>query len=190
MTRSIEEDVLLLRTQLDELINTLADRDAMHFRPVEWDGLDQAQARDEWDRLIGFVDWLVDRYGVAETVPACWFRHTAMLEELSALHAAWLGAYLDPHAPADAGVAWHDSLERVLQRLREWDRTGCAGGTHREDVPPPGCPAQVVDRGRFVDDDVASRPEPPDDGDPPVDLDRDGEGDDGGDDPPVTLRLL
>lgn len=185
MTRNIEEEVLLLRTQLDELFATLADRDAMHFRPVEWDSLDRAQARDEWDRLIGFVDWLVGRYGVAETVPPCWYRHPAIVEELSALHAAWLGAYLDPHAPADAGVAWHDSLERVLQRLREWDRTGCAGGSHRDDVPLPA-ERHAADRTQFIDADLDARPEPADDRGnglaAPAESDEDGG--------PSTLRLL
>jgi len=186
VTRNVEEELLLLRTQLDELFATLADRDTMHFRPVEWDSLDRADARDEWDRLVGFVDWLIDRYGVAETVPGCWYRHPAILEELSALHAAWLGAYLDPHAPADSGVAWHDSLERVLQRLREWDRTGCAGGTHRDHVPLPAAAGQLADRAGFIDADVTARPEPPDDDAAGSDTATDPHGDD---DQP-TLRLL
>jgi len=186
MTRSLEEDVLLLRAQLDQLVTSLADRETVQFRAVDWDSLDRVQAREEWERLLGFVDWLVDRYGIAETVPACWYRHTSMLEELSALHAAWLGAYLDPHALADAGVVWHDSLERVLLRLREWDRTGCAGGTHRDEVPLPGFPQQDEDRSRFVDADIDSRPEPPDDTDTDFTMSMDV---DAGEDPP-PLRLI
>ena len=159
MTRDLDEEVLLLRNQMDELIRSLAEREAFHFRPVEWGSLDRDQAREEWDRITEFADWLVERYGIAETVPACWYRHPPLLEELSALHAAWLGAYVDPDAVADAGVAWHDNLEKVLQRVREWDRTGCAGGTHRDDIPLR-VGEQDMDRRRHIDADVDARPEP------------------------------
>lgn len=187
MTRDLHEEVLLLRNQMDDLIRSLAEREAFHFRPVEWGSLDRDQAREQWDRIAEFADWLVERYGIAETLPACWYRHPPLLEELSALHAAWLGAYVDPNAAADAGIAWHDSLGRVLQRVHEWDRTGCAGGTHRDDVPLPSTARQREERLRFIADDVDARHEPPSDdtahADPPM---RDYRSDD---DPP-TLRLI
>ncbi len=143
MTRSVDEEILLLRHQVDELVRVLADRDATAFRPVEWGSLDREQANEEWQRLAGFVDWLVDHYGLAETIPACWYRHPPLLEELSALHAAWLGSYLDPAAPADAGIAWHDNLEKVLHRIREWDRTRLRRRNPPRRHPAPRRPAPV-----------------------------------------------
>jgi hypothetical protein len=129
------------------------------FRPVDWDGLDQEQATRHWACLAGFVDEIVERYGLTETIPACWYAHPAMREELSALHIAWTAAYTDPRAPADAGLTWHDQLDRVLTRLREWDRGGCATGTHRPDHPSGDDPASA-DRRAAIDRDIAARPPP------------------------------
>lgn len=157
-TRSLAEEVEILRRQLDGLLQRFDDREAHEFPPVDWSSLDREQARDEWDRLTQFVDWLVHRYGLAETVPACWYRHPPMLEELSALRTGWFGAYVDPVADADAGLAWHENLEKVLLRIREWDRTGCAAGTHRDDHPLP-CTSSD-DRRAFIDEDIEARPEP------------------------------
>src|SRR5207245_238919 len=53
-------------------------------------------ARDALKAMVPWVDWLVGRYGLAHVVPPCWWAHEAMVEELSALVAAWLGAYENP----------------------------------------------------------------------------------------------
>jgi hypothetical protein len=53
------------------------------------------------------------------------------------LRTAWVGAYLDPKARLDQPADWHDLLERTLDRIRAWDRSGCADGTHRPDQPLP-----------------------------------------------------
>lgn len=170
MTRSVEEDLLLLRRQVEGLVADLAARAATSFRPVEWRSLDRETAREEWQRLTEFVDRLTGRYGLTEAVPACWYRHPPLVEELSALHAAWLGAYLDPAAAADAGVAWHDNLDNVLERIREWDRAGCAGGTHHDDYEAlPTAPDAIDDRRAFIDADLARRPPAPSDTANPVD---------------------
>src|ERR1700761_5306113 len=39
---------------------------------------------------------------------ACWYLHRDILDELTALRAAWFAAYRDPAAPATAAVEWHD----------------------------------------------------------------------------------
>jgi hypothetical protein len=52
---------------------------------------------------------------------------------LSALRTAWIGAYLDPQARLDDPVRWHELLIGTLDRIRNWDRRGCADGTHRLD---------------------------------------------------------
>jgi hypothetical protein len=46
-------------------------------------------------------------------------------------------AYLDPQARRDEPLHWHDALDRTLARLHDWDRRGCADGSHRPDCPPP-----------------------------------------------------
>jgi len=70
--------------------------------------------------------------------------------------------------------------------MREWDRTGCAGGTHRDHVPLPAAAGQLADRAGFIDADVAARPEPPDDDAAGADSATDPDGDDD----QRALRLL
>jgi hypothetical protein len=135
MELSLTDEVLLLRAQVDFLLERATDQPAMTQRPVDWTALDADAAAQHWQHLTSWVDWLREHYQLREAVPACWYAHPPLLEELSALQASWHGAYLDPDARAGDGSAWHDLLERTLQRLRGWDRTGCADGTHRPDLP-------------------------------------------------------
>ncbi|HWA66464.1 MAG TPA: hypothetical protein VG899_08865 [Mycobacteriales bacterium] len=84
--------------------------------------------------LAKWVDWLSARYTLDDTIPTCWYRHGAMVDELDALRAAWTAAYLDPHArPIDA-TYWLESLDRAVMRLHIWDRYGCTAGTHQDDT--------------------------------------------------------
>jgi hypothetical protein len=106
-------------------------------RANAWHTLTLRETGHAWDVLTEWVDWLLDRYCVDDTVPDCWYRHGAMTDELDALRAAWVAAYLDPHArPFDAAY-WHDLLDRALTRLRNWDRYGCSSGTHHDDTSTP-----------------------------------------------------
>jgi hypothetical protein len=168
--RTLDEEVVLLRGEVEALKRWVADVEGLDIHPVDWSSLDREEAEEEWAQLTEFVDWLTDRYGIGETVPPCWFAHPPMLEELSALRAAWLGVYLNPTASADAGVGWHDNLEKVLLRIREWDRCACGGGTHRDDLPVPGDPDSTDARDRYIAADMESRLDPPaPDGPPPSD---------------------
>jgi len=161
---NVAEELTLLRAQVDYLLERLVDAEGLGATPIAWCSLDRDQAREEWAALAGWVDWLVDRYGLSERIPACWYRHGAVLEELAALRVAWLGAYESPNARASDGVAWHDMLDRVLIRMREWDRCGCVHGTHRDDVDP-AVDRDAMTRSAFIRADVetraASRPQSP-----------------------------
>ena len=156
---NVAEELTLLRAQVDYLLERLADADGLGATPIAWCSLDREQAREEWAALAGWVDWMVDRYGLAEQIPTCWYRHPALLEELAALRTAWLGAYEAPNARASDGVAWHDMLDRVRVRVREWDRCGCAHGTHRDDVET-GDVRDVPARSAFIRADIDTRPAP------------------------------
>lgn len=107
-------------------------------RPIRWDDLEpQAHAAALHD-LADWVRWLVVRYAMDQRdVPLCWYRHGALVEELSALRGAWQIAY-DPTQPATAAVDWHATLAYGRQRLREWAaRTGCRQREHRPDSIEP-----------------------------------------------------
>ena len=160
---SVAEDVALLRAQVDYLLERLTDAEGLGATPIAWCSLDREQAREEWALLAGWVDWLIGRYGLAERIPGCWYRHGPMHEELSTLRVAWLGAYEAPNARPFDGVSWHDMLDRVLVRLREWDRCGCARGTHRDDVTASDDGAALQERSAYIRADVQTRsaPRPP-----------------------------
>lgn len=137
MSLSLEDEILLLRAQVDYLLEQVADRPDLTERPVNWAVLGQSAAAEQWQLLTDWTDWLRDRYQLHETLPACWFAHGAMVEELTALRSAWTGAFLSPNASSAEPALWHDLLDRVRHRLRAWDRNGCADGVHRSDLLLP-----------------------------------------------------
>ena len=62
-----------------------------------------------------------------------WPRHVygRLVEELSALHLAWEGAFATT-AQADAPLAWHERFTLARARLADWvSKTGCRPGAHR-----------------------------------------------------------
>ncbi|WP_436528248.1 hypothetical protein [Actinoplanes sp. HUAS TT8] len=100
--------------------------------PLRWRDLDRDAAAQVWAWLIDWVDWLVDRYEIAEEIPACWYRHGPLLEELTALAAGWHTAYHD-QARGDEPLIWHERLARARERLRGWDDfTRCRNGEHTD----------------------------------------------------------
>jgi hypothetical protein len=126
-------------------------------RANAWHTLTTREAGHAWDALTEWVDWLLDRYGLDDTIPDCWYQHGAMTDELDALHAAWIAAYLDDHArPIDAAF-WHDLLDRALTRLRNWDRYGCNTGTHHDDTPAPSDPVARQARTDYLQTEINAR---------------------------------
>lgn len=90
----------------------------------------------EQDALFGWledwVNWAVDRYELDyRTIPPCWACHGALVEELSALHSAWITVF-QPSSRGDAPMAWHDGFAKARLRLGDWvARSGCRPGEHR-----------------------------------------------------------
>lgn len=135
--------------------------DALHRRlaatpkdgPWAWAALGTARRRELLLQLRDWVDWLITRYDLraeTQTIPPCWHRHPAGVEELTALMVAWQGAYsADEAAPSDALIGWHDrwlwpTLARLNDQLRVWAK--CTGGTHQPARPAP----QVTDDADFA----------------------------------------
>lgn len=84
------------------------------------------------EELNLWIDWLTDRYRLDHrTVPDCWHDHPELLEELSALHLAWQGAFATSASP-DAPLRWHEQFAAAINRLTDWvARTGCRPDGHR-----------------------------------------------------------
>lgn len=162
MSLSLEDEILLLRAQVDYLLERVADRPDLSERPVNWATLSRPDAAQQWQVLTGWTRWLRDRYQLHEHIPACWFAHGAMVEELTALRSAWTSAFLSADAAPGDPALWHDLLDRTRYRIRAWDRNGCADGQHRADLDvADDTDHQLHDR--TLHDDLALRP---DEGDP------------------------
>ncbi|MGO8862456.1 MAG: hypothetical protein ACLQRH_17090 [Acidimicrobiales bacterium] len=87
--------------------------------------------------LAEWVDSLMARYAAAgDWLRPCWWRHGFVIEELAALHTAWLGVY-DARQPVDsaAGIRWHDEAERCRDRVRRTIAAGpaCSAVSHKPD---------------------------------------------------------
>ncbi|MFI6129439.1 hypothetical protein [Micromonospora sp. NPDC051141] len=94
-----------------------------------WRGLDADAARQLWAWLVTWTRWLVDRYGLAQDLGACWPAHPALVEELTALSVSWHHAYSGKADP-DAPLRWHEALHRARHRWQAWDSTRCRHGHH------------------------------------------------------------
>lgn len=102
-----------------------------------WPRLSLDQADHALRALSNWVEWLVGRYSLDHrTIPPCWHKHGALVEELSALHSLWQACYHSDAAPADP-ANFHQHLNLALMRLRDWAvRRDCKPGHHRDDQPP------------------------------------------------------
>jgi hypothetical protein len=167
--RQVAADLAQLREDLDYLLlllePSLAGAAASTVNPAAstaptsgvahvWRTLTPTEAAHAWDSLTGWVDWLVDRYSLDDTLPGCWYRHGPMVDELDALRASWVAAYLEPAARPTDSAYWLDLLHRTLDRIVDWDRYGCAAGTHHDDSSPSSDPRhdrQVRDDFVFAD---------------------------------------
>lgn len=101
-----------------------ADRDGssepLGAEVVNWRELTPSEAPAVWAALRDWVEWLTARYNVPVTlIPDCWWRHGGLVEELSALHTAWVAAY----DTVDAGYGPIGWLERFQTATERW-RTG------------------------------------------------------------------
>jgi hypothetical protein len=126
-----------------------------------WHALTRREAAGAWTTLTTWVDWLTDRYQLTDTLPGCWYRHGALIEELDALRAAWTNAYLTAKPPSAEAATWHQHLARTLARIHGWDRYGCASGTHRDDLPLPTDEPGRAARDAYLSADIHTHTDPP-----------------------------
>ncbi len=107
-----------LGTRLDDLttlVRELAERQAAQTRGervIWWPDLPAGQERTAALRLLrAWVDDVLRGHHpelARDSLQACWHRHHDVLDELTALHAAWHAAYRGKAAPATAAIEWHD----------------------------------------------------------------------------------
>ncbi|MGO4535185.1 hypothetical protein [Leifsonia sp. 2MCAF36] len=141
---------------LDDLVASLAEEwedqpprqspGMLGIRAINWRTLEDGDAPPVWTDLQDWVAWFTHRYNIAtRKIPPCWFKHGALVEELSALHTAWLVSY----DSLDAGygpIGWHERLAVAIPRLATWYNGECHNG-HTE-LPQTGddaVPAEWAD---------------------------------------------
>jgi hypothetical protein len=108
--------------------------------PTLFPTLTAEEAAEELEYLRGWVEALLARYPhlFPEAVPACWYRHPAHVEALSALYDYERACYGNAALPTDA-VRWHRAFRDIEERLRAWTAAaGCSTNAHR---PPDVAPA-------------------------------------------------
>lgn len=97
-------------------------------RVVNWRELDDNQARAEWVALRSWVEWMTVRYNIpVSMVPACWWQHPALVEELSALHSAHEAAF-DERDTGFGPVNWHERFATAQTRLSRAYSGSCSDG--------------------------------------------------------------
>jgi hypothetical protein len=101
---------------------------------VDWQTLADADAPAAWNALREWVEWFTVRYDIpVSTVPACWFRHSHLVDELSALYAAHLVAF-DASDTGFGPIRWHERLSEARPRLGLAYYSQCSDG-HRSHAP-------------------------------------------------------
>jgi uncharacterized coiled-coil protein SlyX len=139
-----------LNSRLDDLttlVGELAGRQAAEARgerAIWWPDLSAGPERTAALRLLGaWVDDVLRGHHpelVNDSLQPCWDRHEDVLDELTALHAAWHAAYRGKAAPATAAIEWHDRwLPGCLARCKvALKARPCDTGGHQS---PPGTEA-------------------------------------------------
>jgi len=100
---------------------------------VRWRDLDTVTASEELERLADWISWIAARYGLDhKVIPACWAKHGALVEELSALRTFWESCFQDDSGPSEP-LAFHRDFTLALRRLRDWTSSlGCTRTVHRD----------------------------------------------------------
>lgn len=107
-----------------------------------YDALERYTRDDERrDTLMNFVPWLTARYAAADTVPECWAKHPAVVDEMIDLFAQWFTC--QPGFPALVDAA----LDRVKRR---WVGQGCVTGTHQDHLEPTWVEKATETQGREI----------------------------------------
>ena len=127
-----------------------------------WHRMDRDRAATLWVELAEWVQWLRATYQFTQGhFPACWYRHTAVREELTALMAAHKAAYADdagPGAYRSDMTAWHThEFWPFMNRLKSIGNF--ADCTAEQCHYKPRVVVTVPGLEEYIADDLEDRPE-------------------------------
>jgi len=109
--------IAALESRLDDLTTLARERAERQpagtgGRAIWWPDLPAGQQRTA--ALCQLRAWVDDVLRArhpklaSDSLPPCWDRHDDVVDELTALQAAWQAAYRDTAAPATAAIEWHE----------------------------------------------------------------------------------
>jgi hypothetical protein len=164
-----DQDVTTVQRRLDDLAETVSEVDTLraevaavaevadniatgqgHGAASWWPDLATGESRARaLESLAIWVDEVLRARHpeMYNRLGACWYQHSDVLDELTALRAAWYAAYRDPAAPATAAMEWHDRwLPGAMRRCRATIRARGCRGRHEKAAPAT---APFMDRQDF-----------------------------------------
>lgn len=134
----LSERVKLLEEQLSAgATSDRSDTDSARERavgePVRWHDLDAEERAVLWPQFVAWVIWAADRYEMTtDQLPRqCWWKHGAVVEELSALWTSHASAYASGEDGGSAPYLWQDALARAVERLGRFWLGSCRNGQHK-----------------------------------------------------------
>jgi hypothetical protein len=151
--------VTRVRTQVDDLSEAVA-RQADHDESTRpriwwWPDLTEEQAGQSWQVLCEWVYSVLlgrhERFRIG--FRPCWFCHTEVVDELTALCQAWLAAYIEGHSMYGPSEWLDRCLPNEMGRIDK-DLSRCKTHDHLE---PPPVPPVTADFSDFVTNDLTSR---------------------------------
>lgn len=111
------------------------------FSPNWTDDLDQDQARELWDWLTEWCQNILWPIYARDVWKPCWYLHTQVRIELTALRGTWKHAYLSPDVPPTRAMEWHSRWWPHAEKMLKEELKNC--GHPREGLPRPKHPVPV-----------------------------------------------
>lgn len=116
----------------------LQQAEAVGVAPVwlgtRWRDIPAESQAEAWIGLRRWVDWLINEFRLQQSiVPACWYMHPNLVQELYAAMAMEQKAWEEAAASLTPMMMWHPNLNAMIMRLREMvsELGGCGKGKHQ-----------------------------------------------------------
>lgn len=119
----------------DELASELASEGPPSWLGTRWRDIPAEEQQQAWIGLRQWVDWLIQEFQLPpQKLPACWFRHPAIVAELHAGMNVEYKVWEEGAPTLNPMITWLPHLQAMLARIQGIvaNLTGCASGQHQE----------------------------------------------------------
>ena len=101
--------------------------------PITWNKVKNEDRAELWAEFAAWVIRMADTYELTtEQLPhACWWKHGAVVAELTALWTGWESAYGNEEDAAAGPYLWHDAWSRGIERIGRTWLGECTNGYHQ-----------------------------------------------------------